>query len=147
MGRGWAAGSVDEEEKGGWRGCWATREGRERLFGGWVSIVVLGIAARRAAVGIADAYRRTFRDTECGSLTASWDGYRWWLMTGDHGDAMAGPSLGVGRRVCPAWNLELEAGLEHGLGSGPAPIGPASDRPRKFDSSHLRLRWTTQRPH
>jgi hypothetical protein len=104
MGRGWAAGSVDEEEKGGWRGCWATREGRERLFGGWVSIVVLGIAARRAAVGIADAYRRTFRDTECGSLTASWDGYRWWLMTGDHGDAMAGPSLGVGRRVCPAWN-------------------------------------------
>jgi hypothetical protein len=122
---------------GGWVG---QREGRlEGVLGdeggageavvGWVSMG-LGMAARRTAVGIGDAYLRTFRDTECGSLTASWDGYRWWLMMGDHGDAMAGPSLGVGRRVCPAWNWR-PACLEHGLGPEPAPIGPTPDRPPK----------------
>ena len=27
-----------------------------------------------------EAYRRTLREIEWGSLTGSWDGYRWWLM-------------------------------------------------------------------
>lgn len=82
MGGGWEV--VWSAEKGGWRGNCATREGRERLDAtGWVSLVAQ-VEGRKANSGL--AYRRTFKDTRCGSLTASWDGYRWWLMTGRHVD-------------------------------------------------------------
>ena len=50
---------------------------------GWVRFGLV-VCARKADSEL--AYRRTFRDTMCGSLTASWDGYRWWLMAGGHVD-------------------------------------------------------------
>jgi hypothetical protein len=129
--RGWGGGGRLGRSKRRAVGEGVGRRGRggRGCSGGWVSVVVLGMAARRgAAVGIADAYRRTFRDTECGSLTASWDGYRWWLMMGDHGDAMAGPSLGVGRRVCPAWNRgRLGARTRTGARADRTSIGSAPE--------------------
>jgi len=81
------------------------------------------------------AYRRTFNDTECGSLTASWDGYRWWLMM-DHGDThrwrgrscLAGESGVMDECTEPRLNRCDAAGISlqrAGVGHGRFLIRPA----------------------
>ena len=85
MGGGWEV--VWSREKGGWRGYCATRDGRERLCAmRWVGLDVVWWCVQERQTRSLIIYRRTFRDTRCGSLTASWDGYRWWLMAGGHVD-------------------------------------------------------------
>lgn len=74
------------------RGYCETRDGRERLGrdecamfslragGGFFSLPFFVSSCRMSGRISSTTYRRTLREMECGSLTGSSEGYRWWLI-------------------------------------------------------------------